>query len=182
MTVGRIFTKNIYLYKIIEYSSSKIKVELYCTFCIFGIFFRKPEKLGSHTGSKWWPGDPDVKDDPKWPIDPVTQWPSSMSETHTQTRKPRRDGNNSPQQSPCRLKISRVSRGPSATAGPLLRLTTDNLLSGTRRLAWQRSPVRRIMRRFVYFPLTSKRRIRHRTNEGGDIGGAITSVAWHDCV
>jgi len=50
-----------------------------CTFCILGIF-RKPEKLGSHTGSKWWPGDPDVKDDPNDPlIDPVTQWPSSMS-------------------------------------------------------------------------------------------------------
>ena len=46
----------------------------------FGHFFRKPEKLGSHTGSKWWPGDPDVKDDPNDPlIDPVTQWPSSMS-------------------------------------------------------------------------------------------------------
>jgi len=42
----------------------------------FGHFFRKPEKLGSHTGSKWWPGDPDVKDDPhdlltRWPNDPV---------------------------------------------------------------------------------------------------------------
>jgi len=37
-------------------------------------FFRKPEKkLWSHTGSKWWPGDPDVKDDPltRWPSDPV---------------------------------------------------------------------------------------------------------------
>jgi len=32
MTVGRIFTKNIYLY--------------------LGLFFRKPEKLWSHTGSK----------------------------------------------------------------------------------------------------------------------------------
>ena len=36
-------------------------------------FFRKPEKLGSHTGSKWWPGDPDVKDDPN---DPLTRWPN----------------------------------------------------------------------------------------------------------
>jgi len=31
-------------------------------------FFRKPEKLGSHTGSEWWPGDPDVKDDPNDPV------------------------------------------------------------------------------------------------------------------
>ena len=37
----------------------------------FWAFFRKPEKLGSHTGSNWWPGDPDVKDDPN---DPVTQF------------------------------------------------------------------------------------------------------------
>jgi len=43
----------------------------------FWAFFRKPEKLGSHTVSKWWwPGDPDVKDDPndlltRWPNDPV---------------------------------------------------------------------------------------------------------------
>ena len=39
----------------------------------FGHFFRKPEKLRSHTGSKWWPGDPDVKDDrlTRWPSDPV---------------------------------------------------------------------------------------------------------------
>jgi len=104
------FHKNIYLYKIIEYSSSEIKVELYwarvgsgysstnseqpylcdmrfnwCEFmgiksCHFSIsnvrfafwaFFRKPEKLGSHTGSKWWPGDPDVKVDPN---DPLTRW------------------------------------------------------------------------------------------------------------
>jgi len=43
----------------------------------FGHFFRKPEKLGSHhTGSKWWPGDPDVKGDPN---DPLTRWPSSIS-------------------------------------------------------------------------------------------------------
>ena len=31
-------------------------------------FFRKPEKLGSHTGSKWWPG---CERWPKWPGDPV---------------------------------------------------------------------------------------------------------------
>jgi len=34
----------------------------------FGHFFRKPEKLGSHTGSKLRPGDPDVKDDPNDPL------------------------------------------------------------------------------------------------------------------
>jgi len=39
----------------------------------FGAFFRKPEKLGSHTGSKWWPGDPDVKDHPNGPL---TRWPN----------------------------------------------------------------------------------------------------------
>ena len=39
----------------------------------FWAFFRKPEKLGCHTGSKWWPGDPDVKDDPN---DPLTRWPN----------------------------------------------------------------------------------------------------------
>jgi len=33
------------------------------TFCILGIF-RKPEKLWSHTGSKWWPGRERW---PKWP-------------------------------------------------------------------------------------------------------------------
>ena len=51
-------------------------------FCHFSIsdvrfaflaFFRKPEKLVSHTGSKWWPGDPDVKDNPN---DPLTRWPN----------------------------------------------------------------------------------------------------------
>jgi len=42
----------------------------------FWAFFREPEKLGSHTGSKWWPGDPDVKDDQMihWPGDPTTQF------------------------------------------------------------------------------------------------------------
>ena len=39
----------------------------------FWSFFRKKEKLGSHTGSKWWPGDPEVKDDPN---DPLTRWPN----------------------------------------------------------------------------------------------------------
>ena len=47
------FHKNIYLY-----------------IFILG-FFSKTGKLGSHTGSKWWPGDPDVKDDPD---DPFTRW------------------------------------------------------------------------------------------------------------
>ena len=58
------FHKNIYLY--LEF------------------FFRKPEKLGSHTGSKWRLGDPVTRTErwPKWPIDPVTQWPSSMSDTN----------------------------------------------------------------------------------------------------
>ena len=55
MTVARIFTK---IYIIISLSWA---------------FFRKPEKLSSHAGSKWWPGDPDVKDDPltRWTNDPV---------------------------------------------------------------------------------------------------------------
>ena len=58
----------------------------FCHFSISNVrfaiwaFFRKPEKLWSHNGSKWWPGDPDVKDDPN---DPLTRWPndppSSMS-------------------------------------------------------------------------------------------------------
>ena len=38
-------------------------------------FFRKPEKLGSHIGSKWWPADPGVKDDPN---DPLTRWPNDQ--------------------------------------------------------------------------------------------------------
>jgi len=49
------FYKNIYLY-----------------IFILG-FFSKTGKLRSHTGSKWWPGDPDVKDDPN---DPLTRWPN----------------------------------------------------------------------------------------------------------
>jgi len=49
------FHKNIYLY-----------------IFILG-FFWKSEKLGSHTGSKWWPGNPDVKDNPN---DPLTRWPN----------------------------------------------------------------------------------------------------------
>jgi len=37
------------------------------------VVFRKPEKLGSHTASKWWPANPEVKDDPN---DPLTRWPN----------------------------------------------------------------------------------------------------------
>ena len=42
----------------------------------FGHFFENWKNSRSHTGSKWWPCDPDVKDDPN---DTVTQWPTSMS-------------------------------------------------------------------------------------------------------
>ena len=42
-------------------------------YVFWGHFFRKPKKLGPHTASKWWPGDPDVKDDPN---DPLIRWPS----------------------------------------------------------------------------------------------------------
>ena len=52
--------------------SLQIVCKYTCDFA-FWAFFRKPEKLGSHTGSKWWPGDPDVKDDPN---DPLTRWPN----------------------------------------------------------------------------------------------------------
>ena len=39
----------------------------------FGNFFRKPEKkLGSHTRSKWWPGDPATR---TWKMTQMTQWP-----------------------------------------------------------------------------------------------------------
>jgi len=62
MTVGRIFTK-IYIFISLSWT-----------------FFRKPEKLGSHSGSKWWPGDPDVKDDPNDPLTRWPKWPSSMSD------------------------------------------------------------------------------------------------------
>ena len=45
----------------------------------FWAFFRKPEKLGSHTGSKWWPGDPvtgtwKMTQMIHWPSDPMTQF------------------------------------------------------------------------------------------------------------
>ena len=57
MTVQRIFTK-IYIFISLSWA-----------------FFRKPENLGSHIGSEWWPGDPDVKDDPN---DPLTRWPNDL--------------------------------------------------------------------------------------------------------
>jgi len=65
MTVGRI-VKNIYLFM-------KRFFLYYFILFIFLYFFRKPGKLGSHTGWNRWPGDPDVKDDPlnRWPNDPV---------------------------------------------------------------------------------------------------------------
>ena len=66
MTVGRIFTK-IYIFISLSWA-----------------FFRKPEKLGSHSGSKWWPGDPDVKDDPN---DPLTWWPNDPVPCLVQTPK-----------------------------------------------------------------------------------------------
>jgi len=48
----------------------RIFTKVFISISLSWAFFRKPEKLGSHTGSKW------------WPIDRVTQWPSSMSDTH----------------------------------------------------------------------------------------------------
>ena len=58
---------SIFQWRLDEFSQKYITLYLYIG------FFRKPEKLGSHIGSKWWPGDPDVKDDPN---DPLTQWPN----------------------------------------------------------------------------------------------------------
>ena len=62
MTVGRIFTK-IYIFISLSWA-----------------FFRKPEKLGSHTGSKW----RTVKNDPN---DPLTRWPNDpvpcLADTHS---------------------------------------------------------------------------------------------------
>jgi len=48
------FHKNIYLY-----------------IFIWG-FFQKPGKPGSHTGSKWWPGDPVTR---TWKMTQMTHWP-----------------------------------------------------------------------------------------------------------
>ena len=42
-------------------------------FAFLDIFSKTGKKPGLHTGSKWWPGDPDVKDDPN---DPLTRWPN----------------------------------------------------------------------------------------------------------
>ena len=55
MTVGRILQKYISLY-------------LY-----LGLFFQKPEKFGTHTGSKWWPGDPVTR---TWKMTQMTRWPN----------------------------------------------------------------------------------------------------------
>ena len=54
MTVGQIFTKYI------------------CLYLYLGLFFEN-RKNWSHTGSKWRPVNPDMKDDPltRWPNDPV---------------------------------------------------------------------------------------------------------------
>ena len=52
----------------------------------FWAFFRKPEILGSHTGSGWWTQWPGRERWPKWPIDPVTQWPSCMCGVYCRRR------------------------------------------------------------------------------------------------
>jgi len=70
------FSQKIYIFtKLSEYSSSKIKVELYCTFCIFGHFFENRKNSGLTPGQNddpvtRWPGRERW---PKWPIDP---WPN----------------------------------------------------------------------------------------------------------
>ena len=56
MTDGRIFAR-IYIFTSLSWA-----------------FFRKPEKLGSHTTSNWWLADP------------VTHWPSSISGVRRETR------------------------------------------------------------------------------------------------
>jgi len=49
-----------------------------CTFCILGIFSKTGKTRVTHRVKMMtrWPGRERW---PKWPIDPVTQWPSSMS-------------------------------------------------------------------------------------------------------
>ena len=49
-----------------------------CTFCILGIFSKTGKTRVSHRVKMMtrWPGREGW---PKWPIDPVTKWPSSMS-------------------------------------------------------------------------------------------------------
>jgi len=51
-----------------------------CTFCILGIFSKTGKTRVSHRVKMMtlWPGRERW---PKWPIDPVTRWPSSMSVT-----------------------------------------------------------------------------------------------------
>ena len=62
-----IYWMPIFQWRLDGFSQKYISLYLY-----LGLF-RKSEKLGSHTGSIWWPGDPDVKDDPN---DPLTRWPN----------------------------------------------------------------------------------------------------------
>ena len=50
---------------------------------------------------------------PKWPIDPVTQWPSSMSDTHTHTHTHRRT---SPRHRPWQSSHVNITSSPSAAA------------------------------------------------------------------
>ena len=46
----------------------------------FWAFFRKPEKLGSYTGSKWWPSDPVTR---TWKMTQMTHWPGDpMTQFH----------------------------------------------------------------------------------------------------
>jgi len=50
-----------------------------CTFWILGIF-SKPEKLGTHTRSKWWPDDPVTQ---TWKMTQMTHWPGDpMTQFH----------------------------------------------------------------------------------------------------
>jgi len=49
----------------------RILIKTYIFISLSWAFLKTGKKLGSHTGSKWWPGDPDVKDDQN---DPWTRW------------------------------------------------------------------------------------------------------------
>ena len=55
-----------------------------CTFCILGIFSKTGKTRVSHRVKMMirWPG---CERWPKWPTDPVTQWPSSMSVSHSKS-------------------------------------------------------------------------------------------------
>ena len=57
------------------------------TFCIWA-FFRKPENVGSHTGSKWWPGDSVTR---TWKMTQMTHWPGDpMTQFHVWSTDPLR--------------------------------------------------------------------------------------------